>query len=726
MNRTGAESSNTAPGATEPAAGDRGPTIFVSIPSYRDPECQYTVLDLFRKARCPRRVFVGICWQADRGEDSRCFLLDLGEYEAQIRTTFLHHSRARGPCYARALIQRELFRGEDYVLQLDSHYRMVEGWDEGLLAELGRCPGEKPILTTYPSSYTLPDDYAPGGPDVAELHPDPRPVVVCAREFGPADGFLRTTGKACRAERLGGSPTPALFWAAGFAFSASGVVREVPYDPGLEDLFFGEEPLMAARLWTAGWDFFAPAVVYGYHLWTRKHRPVFREHACAEQKQREAASQKRARELLLGVAGPAGSSGADDKPDPYSMGTRRTLSAFEEFCGVSFATSRISERARRGGLDPSAFVNGDPAASSSPAHQAGGGPATPGPQILGLMPSQVAGKIAALLGGAAGAAEAVPAPRPPAAPPKLLHLGGRQGAGGLRLLRAAEVDAISRHGIVVLDRFLQDRAYPADGRPTPANPATIVHAGALQVPVQPARLGRGEQVWSSSIVRGDSMAWLSAPEGEGVSEHATQRVHRGPAGGLPCQPEAEPGAADSRGEARHDAGASTEADSPLPRAQDTRRSADASEGREGAPECSVRTSSTADAAAATVAARDAPFYRDLDVLLAKLVELRNELDGTLGFGSTRVSIMLAHYPGGGAHYARHRDALPEHRGKGRRLTAVYYLNPAWAPADGGCLRAYFPEPVGRLVHGAHPAGEGAAEWVLDIEPRLDRLVIFAS
>lgn len=52
-----------------------------------------------------------------------------------------------------------------------------------------------------------------------------------------------------------------------------------------------------------------------------------------------------------------------------------------------------------------------------------------------------------------------------------------------------------------------------------------------------------------------------------------------------------------------------------------------------------------------------------------------------GFGSRRLSCMLARYPGGGARYARHRDALPTaEKGAGRRrLTAVYYLNHGWTP-----------------------------------------------
>eukprot|EP00438_Fugacium_kawagutii_P016130 Skav235819 [mRNA] locus=scaffold1267:403465:410118:- [translate_table: standard] len=92
---------------------------------------------------------------------------------------------------------------------------------------------------------------------------------------------------------------------------------------------------------------------------------------------------------------------------------------------------------------------------------------------------------------------------------------------------------------------------------------------------------------------------------------------------------------------------------------------------------------------------------DLDVLLAMVAALRHELDEALGFGSRRISCMVARYPGAGARYARHRDALPT-AAVGRRLTAVYYLNrfdrreidPAVPCQHGGCLRAHLPAAVG--------------------------------
>lgn len=34
---------------------------------------------------------------------------------------------------------------------------------------------------------------------------------------------------------------------------------------------------MASRMYTRGWDFFAPPQTVVYHLWSRAHRPSFRQ-----------------------------------------------------------------------------------------------------------------------------------------------------------------------------------------------------------------------------------------------------------------------------------------------------------------------------------------------------------------------------------------------------------------------------------------------------------------
>lgn len=84
--------------------------------------------------------------------------------------------------------------------------------------------------------------------------------------------------------------------------------------------------------------------------------------------------------------------------------------------------------------------------------------------------------------------------------------------------------------------------------------------------------------------------------------------------------------------------------------------------------------------------------------------LMQELNEGAYVGLRRFELQLARYEAG-AHYARHLDAFPGD--DNRRITAIVYLNPGWAPADGGLLR----------IHGDPPR---------DVEPVLDRFVVFRS
>lgn len=96
----------------------------------------------------------------------------------------------------------------------------------------------------------------------------------------------------------------------------------------------------------------------------------------------------------------------------------------------------------------------------------------------------------------------------------------------------------------------------------------------------------------------------------------------------------------------------------------------------------------------------------LRTLWEAFTELGHALSAGAYLGLGRFDLQLAHYPGGGARYVRHRDAFPGQ--SNRRVTAIYYANPDWRLEHGGVLRLY-PD-----------------EAPLDVAPTLDRLVVFLS
>ena len=82
----------------------------------------------------------------------------------------------------------------------------------------------------------------------------------------------------------------------------------------------------------------------------------------------------------------------------------------------------------------------------------------------------------------------------------------------------------------------------------------------------------------------------------------------------------------------------------------------------------------------------------------------------LGGSLDDCNFMCAIYPGGGARYVKHRDALPYKAG--RKLTVIYYLNAEWQEGHGGELQIWPSEEVGVVP--------------LRVPPLADRLLVFIS
>ena len=360
-------------------AADAGAaTIFVSIAAYRDPEAPHTIADLFAKAAHPSRIFVGACFQCGDGDDDAA-CVDLSglkpEWAANVRTLRLHWKEARGPAWARALIQAKLYSGEGYVLQIDSHSRAAAGWDASLLDMLKRCGSPRPVLSTYPLPY---EDAGAA----AALSDETRPTLLCtqpAAKAYDADGMLRFRARLLSRPPV--APVAGAFWAAGFSFSPASVIADAPYDPHLPFLFFGEEVSMAARMWTRGYDLYAPDAPVLYHRYERNYRSTFWEGAATldDAAALKVASQARVRRLLAGEPlvpppPPADASSTAAAvpatvPSEYAalwpaadaavwgLGAVRTLAEYEAMSGVSFAKKAVAGRAERGGLRKDEFYD---------------------------------------------------------------------------------------------------------------------------------------------------------------------------------------------------------------------------------------------------------------------------------------------------------------------------------------------------------------------------------
>ena len=317
--------------------GRKKPSIFVQIASYRDPECQWTVNDLFTQATFPERVFAGICWQYDKTADGDCFAVP-SPYPKQTRILHMKASESKGVCWARHLAQT-LYKNETYVLMIDSHMRFEKGWDEILIHELDRCQSAKPLLTHYPPGYEPP----------RVLSTNPKLSVMTAKPFD-AEGNIRGDGIAL--ESTPETPLRGAFIAAGFVFAKASLIIEVPHDPYL--YFNQEEMNLAVRLYTHGWDVYHPTRIVAYHYYKKAgdsaNRKLLHWENDTDWRVLDVRARKRFHHLI----------GHTKSNDPavlaeishYGLGKKRTLEQFESFTGIDFKNLSTSDRALKAEFIP--------------------------------------------------------------------------------------------------------------------------------------------------------------------------------------------------------------------------------------------------------------------------------------------------------------------------------------------------------------------------------------
>jgi len=292
--------------------------IFIQIAAYRDAELLPTLRDCVAQASDARRLRFGICWQRSDEES-------LGEFaqDARVRLFELPAERSRGACWARQRTQA-LFCDEEYTLQLDSHHRFVPGWDELLVHMLEGLRGRgcaKPLLTSYAPIYDPAND--PAGRT-------PAPFRLRFNGFSP-DGPFAVMPETMDEYRSQAEPEPARFFSAHFAFTVGEFCRQVPYDPHL--YFFGEEPSIAMRAHSHGYDLFHPHRVVLWHHYGRENSP---RHWADHRRWyfRNELSMRRFRRLV--EEGLGGVSGEQSSLSPYGLGSVRGLRDYERYTGVSF------------------------------------------------------------------------------------------------------------------------------------------------------------------------------------------------------------------------------------------------------------------------------------------------------------------------------------------------------------------------------------------------------
>lgn len=301
--------------------------IFVSIASFRDPECRNTILQIFEQAKNPDRIRVGIFQQnnfsdpdcADFREVLNCdpkhhdysYIYKSvynGSYPDsnsnsnskntnnnknsknkkpyrhipsdslahvlcgrlwQIKTDRIDWEEGLGPTYGR--YRTELFYdNEDYLLQMDSHTALAAEWDTELIAMHLSLNNDYGVISTYPRPLRNPTLWTWQAPDVIKYTSSRKEsnsmYVICSTQIlkdKVTKSFKLTPAKIIKNTQR---PILTAFFAAGFSFQKGHRILNVPNDPYAAYLFDGEEMSMAIRMWTHGYDFYAPHKDIAYHL----------------------------------------------------------------------------------------------------------------------------------------------------------------------------------------------------------------------------------------------------------------------------------------------------------------------------------------------------------------------------------------------------------------------------------------------------------------------------
>jgi len=307
--------------------------IFVQIASYRDPQCGPTIRDLLSQAEHPERLSFGVClqWHFDNPQEaSSCGPASLPDWR-QIKIDAVDARSSRGTCWARAKCQ-QLWNGEAFTLQIDSHMRAEQHWDSALLACWSKTGNAKAILSCYPNGFSLNDSGEACHFNRAIL------PIMGAKEFD-ANGILRLHGisKFAVPDQLPSTPPPGAFISAGMLFGPSSLIEAAPYDPDL--YFYGEETTYAARLWTSGFDLYNPDRLLLYHLYkTTGHSMPTHWADHSDWNALDRTSVARATGLLSG------------KTDlgRHGLGHARSLADYQEWAGVDFTAKTIQPHAIKG------------------------------------------------------------------------------------------------------------------------------------------------------------------------------------------------------------------------------------------------------------------------------------------------------------------------------------------------------------------------------------------
>jgi hypothetical protein len=267
-------------------------SVFVQIPSYHDYELGRTIRDAMYKSSGNNDINFGVHLSYYKDNDINVPNLNNVRIEVSEAPNNLGQGTSRH-------IANELYDGEDYYLQIDSHTRFEEGWDESLIENYNfyKDIGLNPVISCYPGAYEY--NYIPHQRAVA----NPNNNI-----------FTRSVS--------GGS-----------IFSDGGIAS---IKPNKDMYFWAEEILTAIRLYTHGYDLLLPKKQNIYHL--------YYDEAKGKNNQRRQVGQdfpNLIRDIDIKSKYELARIIENKVVGEYALGSARSLEEYQVFAGIDFALKKV-------------------------------------------------------------------------------------------------------------------------------------------------------------------------------------------------------------------------------------------------------------------------------------------------------------------------------------------------------------------------------------------------
>lgn len=298
--------------------------IYIACPSLADDKLIPTIKDCFDNALDPQNITFAIYDQ--RNEE----LAELDElpYRNQIKYKRVPTSEAKGVGKARAGAL-EFLEDEYWYLQIDSHMKFARHWDSICFDQWDLCDQDNAILSTGLPGCTYEHNRKENLNQAFSLE---------YNGFNPFGVPVIRPGKSVAREL---KPYLHQLMVAHFMFCKSEVVKKVHIDPRI--YFMGEEMLYSLRLFTHGYNIFAPFKSPMLHYYAPSHaRPRQWQ---LDPKWRELTN--KSSRIIRTAFNCLKENESPEVLGYYGLGSTRSLEDFESFLGVCFMAERKKFRGYR-------------------------------------------------------------------------------------------------------------------------------------------------------------------------------------------------------------------------------------------------------------------------------------------------------------------------------------------------------------------------------------------